>query len=285
MADQVQQQTEGLAFRNPVDALGFGMVHHVLTLDHELSDGAYRLYALLLKYARDKSGCWPGRKRLAKDLGKSVATIERRLAELVKHGLITRQQRLHRTAMTWIEDLRDVYADAIPIKNEGDVQTESIPLKNAGDMPIKDDEDVSPSFMREKQHTEEKSNTMHVGDGVSIHEKQQSIAALRSFGVAQTMADRLAQRRHLREVLGWIIYARHADGLRNPVGFVVARLRDGIPVPDEIGEELALAMAWVGDGIPVSNLLDDLDTERNKTKEERASRRYIEGKYADYIQH
>lgn len=283
--DQSGQSTEGLAFRNPVDALGFGLVHHILTLDQEISDGAYRLYALLLKYARDTAGCWPGRKRLAEDLGKSVPTVERRLAELVKRGLITRQQRLNQTAMTWIEDPRDVYADAVPIKNDGDEAAHPVPIKNEGDVPIKNDGDMSPSKMMGKQHAEGETNIMHDGDVVSKHEKQQSIAALRSFGVAKAVAERLANRCHLRDTLGWIVYARRADGLRNPTGFVVSRLRDEVPIPEEVEEELGLVMAWVGDGVPVSNVLSDLDEEMEKVERERTSRRYVEGKYAEYIKH
>lgn len=237
------KQQEGLAFRNPIDQLGFARVCHIVTLDKDLSDGAYRLYVLLLKYARDAEGCWPGRKRLARDLGTSVSTVDRRLSELVKRELITREQRLNRTAMTWIEDLRDVY----------DVDN-SVPSKNDSDVPVKNGKDMSLAKVTGKQETE--GETDMKGDGDPKHKQNQAFDALNGFGVSETVARRLAGERSLESVLGWIAYAKQAKGLHSPIAFVVARLQDG-EEPPAIKEK----------------------------RSGRDRRRYVEGKYAEFIQH
>jgi hypothetical protein len=72
------------------------------------------------------------------------------------------------------------------------------------------------------------------------------------------MAERLAGQRSLEDVKGWIAYAKRAQGLRDPVAFVVARLRDGEELPEEE---------------PKSG--DDGDDRS----------RYISGKYAEFIRH
>ena len=208
----------GLAFRNPVKQQGWAMIYHVLTLDQDLSDGAFRLYVLLLMYARQADGCWPGRERLAKDLGASVPTVDRRLSELVKKGLITRQQRLNRTAMTWIEDLEDVYA--------------SVPIKNDRDVLIKNDRDMSLSKMIGKEETEEETDMKD--DGVLTTTQQQSLSLLTSFGVTHSVAKNLATNCDLESVEGWIDYAQAADGLHSPIAFVVSKLSTGDPVPPAV---------------------------------------------------
>jgi hypothetical protein len=206
-------ERNGLAFRNPVKRKGWAQVYHVLTMDEELSDGAFRLYVLLLKYAQQRGGCWPGRERLARDLGTTTRTIDRRLAELIERGLITRVQRVNQTAMTWIEDLEDVYAD------EG----EEVPDKNV--------EPMTSTNLSRKEHEEEQQDMVDGGD--TTKDTAIKTTLLTTFGVARPVAVRLARARELEEIQGWIDYARRAEGLHNPVGLVVSRLRDDVPVPEQ----------------------------------------------------
>ncbi len=210
------ENREGLAFRNPVKQEGWAMIYHVLTLDRDLTDGAFRLYVLLLKYARQAEQCWPGRERLSKDLGKSVRTIDYRLDELVERGLITREQRLNTTAMTWIEDVEDAYR--------------SVPAKNCMDVPAKNCRGMSLQKIATKEETE-KETDMKDGGG-HTKEQKQVVELLSDFGVSQAVATRLAAQRSLEDVRGWLAYAKAADGLQDPVAFVVARLRDGEVPPD-----------------------------------------------------
>jgi hypothetical protein len=70
------------------------------------------------------------------------------------------------------------------------------------------------------------------GGGANNKDIQTKTTTLTAFGVAKTVAERLAQERSLEEIKGWLEYAARADGLNNPVAFVVARLRDGEDPPD-----------------------------------------------------
>jgi hypothetical protein len=224
-------ERNGLAFRNPVKRKGWAQVYHVLTMDEELSDGAFRLYVLLLKYAQQRGGCWPGRERLARDLGTTTRTIDRRLAELIERGLITRVQRVNQTAMTWIEDLEDVYADEgeeVPDKN-----VEDVPDKNVEDseVPDKNVEPMTSTNLSRKEHEEEQQDMVDGGD--TTKDTAIKTTLLTTFGVARPVAVRLARARELEEIQGWIDYARRAEGLHHPVGLVVSRLRDGVPVPEQ----------------------------------------------------
>ncbi len=207
------EQAEQLRFRRKIDQAGWTQVYHVLTLDKELSDGAFRLYVLVLKYARQSDSCWPGVKRLADDLGKTESTIKRRLAELSSRGLITRERRFCRSSITWIEDLEQVYER---LKNEPNVE-----LKN------------EPTVQLKNEPTEEKAekNNQRGDDGGPPPEQNTIITLLTNFGVSETVARRLARQCDSEQVEGWLAYARNSHNLRDPVGLVVRRLLDGEPAP------------------------------------------------------
>jgi hypothetical protein len=209
-------QPEGLAFRNPVKRQGWAQVYHVLTLDTDLSDGAFRLYVLLLRYARQDNGCWPGRDRLAHDLGKSTRTVDYRLEELVRRGLVTREQRQNQTAMTWIEDVERVY--------------HPVPARNCEDVPAKNCEDLSLQNLADKEETEEETG-MKGGDGLTTRQRQ-SMHLLSGFGVTDSVARDLAQDCDPESVRAWITYTEHAQGLHNPAAFVVSKLKAGDPIPE-----------------------------------------------------
>jgi len=98
---------EVIRFRNPVKSLGYAQLQHAATLDPELSDGAYRTYALYLMYAQQDDNCWPGRRTMAQRRGKDDATITRHNQELEALGYITRERVFGRSSVTWIEDLED----------------------------------------------------------------------------------------------------------------------------------------------------------------------------------
>jgi len=106
MADEIR-------FRRPIEEAGYSILYHALTLDRELSDQAFRLYSLLLKYAQQKDYAYPGIERLAEDPGKGEKSIRRAMNELMQRGLISRQRRFGTSSITWIEDPNDVYGDAL----------------------------------------------------------------------------------------------------------------------------------------------------------------------------
>jgi len=100
-----ERPPENIKWRNPVQACGWAGLYHAATLDPRITDGALRLYCLLLMHAQQKGVCWPGVAKLAFLLDKDPKTVKRRVANLVEHGYITRERRLGDSSITWIEDL------------------------------------------------------------------------------------------------------------------------------------------------------------------------------------
>jgi hypothetical protein len=81
---------------------------------------------------------------------------------------------------------------------------------------------------------------------------------LTGLGVDPLTARLLAGECNPGDVAGWVAYARKAQGLDSPAGLVVARLKAGEPAP-------------AGDG--------------QGNRAERDRRRFIQGEFAEYVQH
>lgn len=207
-----------LRFRRQVDAAGWAMMSHVLTLDQGLSDGAFRLYALLLKYARQEGGCWPGVARLAQDLGKDQATVKRRVAELESRGLITRERRYGRSSLTWLEDLEPLYSG---LKNEPFEQ----PFEQRKNAPIE---------QRKNAPTEEEAEKKkHTASADLTEQERSSFDRLAMVPrMDPMMARKLAKSCPPALVAGWVDHVLRAE-LDNPAGLVVARLLAGEPAPTD----------------------------------------------------
>ena len=167
MADEIR-------FRRQIEEAGYSILYHVLTLDVELSDQAFRLYSLLLKYAQQKDHAWPGIPRLAENLGKSQRSIERAIAELVKKGIISRQRRFGTSTITWIEDLNEVYKDVLERMCESDKNGgtgEHDPDKNGGTVPTK-------MSCKEEEDKNNKRGEEEEKEPVSSSEKEEKEAAI-----------------------------------------------------------------------------------------------------------
>jgi hypothetical protein len=90
---------------------------------------------------------------------------------------------------------------------------------------------MTSTNLSRKEHEEEQQDMVDGGDTTKNTAIKTTL--LTTFGVARPVAVRLARARELEEIQGWIDYARRAEGLHNPVGLVVSRLRDGVPVPEQ----------------------------------------------------
>lgn len=106
--DEVEQSNE-VVHRDKIEGFGFARMSHYLTLDTRISDGAYRTYALLLKYAQQKGSLFAGIKNLALNRDVSPATMSRHLDELVALRLISRERRMGHSTITYIEKLDTIY--------------------------------------------------------------------------------------------------------------------------------------------------------------------------------
>lgn len=103
-----QDPPNEIRFRNPVQSLGFAQIQHIITLDPEISDGAYRYYALLFYWAQQNDCCWPRQQTIAELWGRDARTIRRYNQELEDAGYITRQRRMRSSSITWIEDINEI---------------------------------------------------------------------------------------------------------------------------------------------------------------------------------
>jgi len=61
---------------------GWTGVPNVILESDKISVGAKLTYAMLLKYAREKDGCFPGQDTLARDIGSGERSVRRWLKEL-----------------------------------------------------------------------------------------------------------------------------------------------------------------------------------------------------------
>ena len=66
--------------------------NHVLT-SPKVSPGAKLVYAMLLRYAWQNDSCYPGQKRLAKDMGASERSVRTYLGELERQQFIEVRRR------------------------------------------------------------------------------------------------------------------------------------------------------------------------------------------------
>jgi len=62
-------------------------------LARRLSDGAYKIYCLLLSHARQRDFCWPSQETLSEESGRNKRSVQRDLAELSASGLIIAERR------------------------------------------------------------------------------------------------------------------------------------------------------------------------------------------------
>jgi GntR family transcriptional regulator len=222
--DKTREAPESIRFRNTVKQQGWAQVYHVLTLDTELSDGAYRLYALLLKYARQSGGCWPGVKTLARDLGRSPSTIKARLDELVRRGLIIRERRLGTSSITWIEDLETIYG-------RPENRTFEQPGNRTSEQP-----EIQPTAGRKTgRHEEQTGRNMQQGADDDPSSAQSTIESLLTdFGVDSVVATRLARNCSVEFVRAWVDHTQSiSHKLSSPQAFLVSRLKLGKPPPPQ----------------------------------------------------
>jgi GntR family transcriptional regulator len=222
--DKTREEPESIRFRNTVKQQGWAQVYHVLTLDTELSDGAFRLYALLLKYAWQSGGCWPGVKTLARDLGRSPSTIKARLDELVRRGLIIRERRLGTSSITWIEDLETIYG-------RPENRTFEQPGNRTSEQP-----EIQPIAGRKTgRHEQQADRSMQQGDDDDPSSGQSSIKSLLTdFGIDSVVATRLARDCTVEFVRAWMDHTLSiSHGLNSPQAFLVSRLKLGDPPPSQ----------------------------------------------------
>ena len=141
----------------------------------------------------------------------SDATVRRALVECLETGYLLRYQKgTYRGEPSYIYALNRDYEIDLP------TGTETVQV-TATEVTATDSVDT-----KQRKQTKQRDG----GDGSS-----EGITLLTALGVSEPVAKKLARKCVLDDVQAWVSYAEGAKGLRDPVGLVVARLRDGEPAP------------------------------------------------------
>jgi hypothetical protein len=82
-----------IVFESPADQAGFVMFPNVVLMDETISVPARLLYAMLIKFAREKDNCFPGQPLLAGKLRVSDRQVRTYVKELEDVMLVRREQR------------------------------------------------------------------------------------------------------------------------------------------------------------------------------------------------
>ena len=70
-----------------------GSAYKQLVLDNRLAHGAFRFWHLLRDYAGKKMQCWPGQRKLSKQLGSNYESIAKWRDSLIEHGWLRIEKR------------------------------------------------------------------------------------------------------------------------------------------------------------------------------------------------
>jgi len=106
--EEAQELTGGLSeirWRNPVKRLGFAQIEHAITFDPLISASGYRLYSAYLYYAHQGENCWPSTATIGRLLDLTPYMVSKLNVELENAGYITRERRMHKSSITWMEDV------------------------------------------------------------------------------------------------------------------------------------------------------------------------------------
>lgn len=71
------------------NGIPFAQIPHDITLDHEVTNAAFRVYGLLMKLADSAGRAWPGHRYLAQHLGMTRNTVAKAIKNLGQTGWVT----------------------------------------------------------------------------------------------------------------------------------------------------------------------------------------------------
>ena len=141
-------------------------------LDSPISDGAVRLYGILGRYANDEDAAWPSRGLLAKRMGTTTKSVDRRIAELVKAGALAVEHRLAESLICLVLKQypgifrNQFWQQSTPTGDDGNTAAEGFPGSTAGSIG---------SGHEEYQHVET-AQMRRVGVGIDIAGKTNPVA-------------------------------------------------------------------------------------------------------------
>jgi hypothetical protein len=226
------------------------------------------VFLAIALHANDEGWAWPSYGLLAKEAGYNKDTVRLALADLCEmkidgHRLLLRYQPQPEGGQ-FTSNRYLLFPSAQEVEEYEGAGVNHLGHETGGSFSragfSRHRKTPSPENpMTENLVTKKNQYEQETGGGVDglAEEQETALEALKALGVEQGEALRLAIKRDPTDVLGWVAYARHARGLDSPAAFVVARLRAGEPEP----------------------------TPRGDAGKRHDRRRFISGKYAEYIEH
>jgi hypothetical protein len=188
----------------------------------------------LARYQFEKPGaeCRPSVETISEQMDYSTRTVQRILVGLEEKGLLKRH---YRPGKTTLYDFAGFSRKILTAKlSTGATQASSPEVIHRGDTHVTPTPDthVTPGVTPtspEEEHQEEQST--NADDGwTDIQRQSLTILTENGADVTQTVKA-VARKRTPEDVQGMLDAARRKQGLSNPIGWAIARLRDGEAPP------------------------------------------------------
>lgn len=147
----------------------FAMAWKSLLLDHEVSDGAVRLYLVLATYTRpDRPVAYPGQELLAEQLNCSVDTIQRHGRALVEAGWIDKVRRGRGRSNIYHLKMPGAVRPVVDPADEPvdePVDTVGVEFQEAADLRFQEAADLRLPYEEEQQEVENPPTPRKRGTG------------------------------------------------------------------------------------------------------------------------
>jgi predicted transcriptional regulator len=227
---------DSLSYDPELEADYFAQLPKTIIFDERISDGAYRLYSVLLIYCRRKETAWPGQETLANDLHRSVRQIHRLLTELKEIGLIDWQQNG--------QSSNRYYVYKAPLIQRTKAQSEP-------------DRTKMSTLDRTKMSTLDRTKMSTESHEVESHKLEQHHAdvslknLLMQAGFATSNADKLQEtlaknNRPIEYLERWLKYIKSEPDIKRPLGFLRSMIEENQnpPLTQREQEEARRKASW-----------------------------------------
>lgn len=195
------------------------------------------LHLARYQYESPNSQCRPSVPTVAKQMGYSVRGLQKILTRMEDAGLLRRRFRQGRatvydfTGFSYAVLKAELYARSTPPEAVEEQLHFMLKLGGEPQFTPSGEPQFTPVVNPSSPEEEKKEEQVRSDGGELTAEGKAAFVALTDFGVSPTVARKLALKRGLDQVVGWIAYAEGASSLRDPEGFVVKRLLDNVAVP------------------------------------------------------
>jgi predicted transcriptional regulator len=213
----------------------FVQIPQTILKDTDLTNGAFRLYCILLSYCRrpGKNETWPGQDTLSTDLGTSVKQIQRLLQELKEIGLVDWRQNG--------QSSNRYHVFKAPLKQRYSEAKSS----DATKMSLLDATKMSPldatKMSHESHEVEQQKLEQHHGDDeLKTLLMQEGFATSTSEKLTRILAKNERTPTYIQD---WLKYVKSDPGITRPLGFLRSMIEENQNPPQTQTQREAAATA------------------------------------------